>query len=283
MPNDGWPGRSRRAFIRSESPVAGDRANVMSSLHVDPKYQHLLREIGLDADAIFSHPLIKPWRTLEDRENCTLDFTSVSGETICWHIKRYPKNNATTADAEVNGVKLLNDAGIPTLTLVAWGKDSAGRSFTISEDLEGFQDSEKLVQSGLSFAPEFYDSCAQVAANLHDAGLHHRDLYLCHFFSQTKATRTEIRLIDVARVKKLPRFFRSRWIVKDLAQFWYSLIQIGVDESSRWGWLRSYARYREIPAVGWLAWKVKRKARWIARHDAKLRAKQPMRNISIEK
>ena len=255
----------------------------MSSFHVQPRFQPLVREIGLDAEAIFDHPLIKPWRTLEDRENCTLEFTSESGETILWHIKRYPASDARTADAEVEGVRLLEAANIPTLTLVGWGCDEIGRSFTISEDLAGFRDSEKLVHDGLAFVPELHEASAQIAAKLHNAGLHHRDLYLCHFFSRIKATKAEVRLIDVARVKKLPRFFRQRWIVKDLAQFWYSLMQLGVDESGRGSWLKSYARYREIPAVGWLMWRVKRKAAWIARHDARLRRKEPGRNVSIVK
>jgi hypothetical protein len=255
----------------------------MSTFHVDPKFQPLMREIGLDADAIFTHPLIKPWRTLDDRENCTLDFTSMSGDSIRWHVKRYPQGNARTAHAEVEGAKLLCDAGIPTLNLIAWGEDATGRSFTISEDLAGFEDSEKLVRNGLWFAPELDEACAKMTGDLHDAGLHHRDLYLCHFFCRIKASKTELRLIDVARVKKLPKLFRSRWIVKDLAQFWYSLTQAGVTDEDRRSWLWKYARYRGISAVQWLAWRVKRKATWIARHDAKLREKQPGRNISLQK
>ena len=31
------------------------------------------RELGIDADAVFTHPLIRPWRMLDDRENCLLD------------------------------------------------------------------------------------------------------------------------------------------------------------------------------------------------------------------
>jgi hypothetical protein len=40
---------------------------------VVPAHQPLVRELGLDADAIFARDDIKPWRTLPDRENCLLD------------------------------------------------------------------------------------------------------------------------------------------------------------------------------------------------------------------
>ena len=105
------------------------------NLHLNPHFESLAREVGLTAEAIFTHPKIKPWRVLSDRENCTLEFASVNGESIRWHVKRYPASNAATAKHEAEGVQLHEQAGIPTLTLVAWGNDSQGRTFTITEDL----------------------------------------------------------------------------------------------------------------------------------------------------
>ena len=32
-----------------------------------------MRAVELDAEAVFTHPQIVAWRTLTDRENCTLD------------------------------------------------------------------------------------------------------------------------------------------------------------------------------------------------------------------
>src|SRR6478736_5491049 len=78
-------------------------------LHVAAQYQPIFRRIGLDADLIFSHPLIKPWRTLDDRENCTLDATRDDGSPIRLHIKRYQpvRRRTTPADDEVEGFRLL--------------------------------------------------------------------------------------------------------------------------------------------------------------------------------
>lgn len=252
----------------------------MSSFHIDPEFQPLAREIGLDADAIFTHELIKPWRVLNDRENCTLDYDAMDGSHVRWHVKRFPASNGKAADAEVQGVRLLNDAQIPTIRLVGWGKDNAGRAFVISQDLEGFRDSEKLVLDGLDFLDLLPESAALVA-KLHNAGLHHRDLYLCHIFSRVRPSTTHMRLIDVTRVKKLPWLFRRRWIVKDLAQFHFSLTKLSVDEFLRGKWMFEYCKARGIRHGKWLYGSVIRKANWIAKHDAKLRKDQPTRNISI--
>ena len=51
----------------------------------------------------------------------------------------------------------------------------------------------------------------------------------------------EIRLIDAARVRPLPgALTRRRWIVKDLAQFWYSTLAMNVSDLQRDEWLRRY-------------------------------------------
>jgi hypothetical protein len=107
-------------------------------------------------------------------------------------------------------------------------------------------------------------------------------LYLCHFFAKVEHGKVELRLIDAGRVAPLPRWpFRDRWIVKDLSQFWYSAQQLGVSEPQCRAWLDRYAQRRGLPAAAPLRHAIERKAAWIAKHDVKLRAKQPARNVSI--
>src|SRR5690242_14724731 len=103
---------------------AGDRVFLASG-----EYQPLLRMIGLDEETVFTHPDIKPWRVLDDRENCLLD-VEVGGQHVKWHVKRYRDN---AAEPEVHGIELLHAAAIPTVPLVGWGKASDGRSFVISD------------------------------------------------------------------------------------------------------------------------------------------------------
>jgi hypothetical protein len=253
-----------------------------NTFHVAPQHAALVREVGLDADAVFDREDIKPWRKLPDRENCILDATAGSRTSVRLHIKRFPASaKGTPARDEVRGIELLQRAGIPTVPLVGWGTLADGRSFVVSLDLAGFRDSEKLVQAGMAFA-DVLEPTADMAAKLHDASLHHRDLYLCHFFARTEeGTVPELALIDAARVKPLPRWFATRWVVKDLAQFWYSTTKLPVTDAQRDAWLARYAERRKLASTASLRRAIVRKSDWIARHDRSLQAKQPTRNVSV--
>lgn len=243
-------------------------------------YQPIFREIGLDAEAIFAHPDIHPWRTLSDRENCTLDFTRIDGTRGRFHVKRFPATRGVSpADAEVQGYRALQFERIPTVPLVGWGSLDDGRSFLITEDLHGFDAADKRIEAGMPFE-KLLESTAKMAGKLHAVGLHHSDLYLCHFFANESAN--DIRLIDAARVRRMTNFLtRWRWIVKDLAQFWYSTMKLPITDDQRERWLSEYGKARELKSINRLRKSIIRKANWIARHDAKLREQQPNRNISI--
>jgi heptose I phosphotransferase len=164
---------------------------------------------------------------------------------------------------------------------VGWGRLTDGHSFVITEDLAGYRDAEKLVKAGLPFET-LLEPTADLAARLHEVGLHHRDLYLCHFFAN-ESSPTDLRLIDAARVKPLPGWpTRNRWIVKDLAQFWYSTLSLPVTDEQRSRWLARYAERRKLPSTTTLRRQIERKSASIARHDRKLREKQAGRNVSLE-
>ena len=251
-------------------------------MRVLPKHQPTFRELGIDADVVFDHALIVPWRSLPDRENCTLDATLADGRRVRWHVKRYAaaRGERSPAEAEIAGQRLLVERGVPTVDIVAWGLLSDGRSFVILDDLDGFDAADKLIERGLSFA-QLLEPTARLAAQLHEAGLHHRDLYLCHFFARASDANVELRLIDTARVRPLPRFLGARWVIKDLAQFWYSTLSLpAVTDGQRSRWLAVYCRARSVDPHTLLP-KIERKVRWIARHDRQLQRRQPRRNISI--
>jgi len=252
-------------------------------IHAASQFQPILRELGIDAETVFNHALIKPWRTLDDRENCILDATLNDGRHIRWHIKRYqPARGFTTpADDEVTGHRALVVEKIPVPALVGYGNLPDRRSFVIMADLEGYAAADKLIESGTPF-DRILMPTADLAAELHRSNLHHRDLYLCHFFVKLDDSGVDVRLIDTARVKRLPGIFtRGRWIVKDLAQFWYSTTSLPVADEQRDRWLTHYAASRGIDITARLKRSIIRKSAWIARHDAKLKQSQPTRNVSI--
>jgi hypothetical protein len=246
-----------------------------------PAYADLLREAGLpDGVSVFEHPGIVPWRRLDGRENCTLDFTRADGTRVRLHMKRYDVRGADAVEAEADGLRLLEHAGIGTTPLAATGVVAGRGAFLITEDLSGFVPCDKLVESGTPFNALLRPT-AGLATDLHDHGLHHRDLYLCHFMARPEAPG-DLRLIDAARVKRLPRFFARRWVVKDLAQFWYSTTKHrDITDKQRDAWLAAYAEGTGERDVTGLKRAILRKVDWIARHDRKLAAAQPDRNVSI--
>lgn len=248
-----------------------------------PEYQPVLHALGLSAEAVFTHPKIKVWRSIPERQNCTLDGTRPDGSPIRLHIKRYqPARGFTTpADDEARGIRALQIEHIPTAPLVGWGKLVDGRSFVITEDLTGYRPADNLIKEGFAFET-LLNLTADLAAKLHQGGLHHRDLYLCHFFIRQDVKQLDVKLIDAARVKRLPGWpFRNRWIVKDLAQFHYSATRLSITAKRLAMWLARYAEQRGLESTASLARAIERKSKWIETHDAKLNQKQPTRNVSI--
>jgi lipopolysaccharide kinase (Kdo/WaaP) family protein len=253
-----------------------------SRLHIQPDFQALFEFAGFDPQKIFTDPRIQVWRKLPDRENCTWDVTKPDGAKIRFHVKRYFPGRGLSGRArrEAQAGAQLSAAHIPAARIAAWGELSDGRSFVILEDLAGYQAADKLIQSGTDFC-RLLKPTADLAAKLHNASLHHRDLYLCHFFVRPGKDSDDIRLIDLARVRPLPVLTRRRWIVKDLAQFWYSTLRLPITDAQREAWLARYAKKTSIEKLTALRKSITSKSNSIAAHDASLRRREPGRNISI--
>jgi len=72
---------------------------------------------------------------------------------------------------------------------------------------------------------------------------------------------------------------RKRWIVKDLAQFWYSAKKMGIVDDQLIRWLGRYTD--KAGSIAPPLSPIEAKVSWIARHDSRLNQSQPNRNISI--
>ena len=246
-------------------------------MDVDPEYRTQLADAGF-VDP-FADPRVRVWRSLPDRENATFDHVRPDGSTLRLHVKRYPAANPAAVAAEVRGHGLLRAAGIPTAPLVAHGSATDGRTFAAFADLTGYTPADKWLAEHPRDVDALLEPLADLAARLHAAGLHHRDLYLCHFM--TRASPADVRVIDVARVARLTNpLTRRRWVVKDLGQFWFSTFDVAWTERQRRAWLARYAD-RRATATAALERPIRRKAAAIARHDANLNRRQPDRNVSI--
>lgn len=252
-----------------------------SEMHVEPAYAQLLQTIGLtSAEQVFGDPRLRVWRDLEDRDNSTLDATLSDGRTIRLHVKRDKHKRREPMSLEAKGIKLLNEAGIASSPLVANG--SLGeRTFVITENLDGYFSADRLMETDAP-RPPILHAMARTAAALHNAGLHHRDLYANHFYMQPNGSGSyEVRLIDTARVRKQPRWFRERWIVKDVAQLIFSVTPYVTSRVDIDAMLRPYFDSTNRSMDLWFQERVHKKVRWIERHDRALREKKPKRNLRL--
>jgi hypothetical protein len=161
-----------------------------------------------------------------------------------------------------------------------------GRSFIVTEQLYRHRAADMWLNEHPDQLGTILPATAAIASRLHASGLHHRDLYLNHFFVCVDEP-TSLCLIDTARVRKIPRLFASRWIVKDLAQFFYSLSKHEILDSDVVDpWLDRYLIGRSIdPSEDERSkiWRpVTRKIASIGWRDRRVRRREPDRNKPID-
>jgi hypothetical protein len=244
-----------------------------SHIHIEPAWIGLFREAGLATlDGWLSDPRVKVWRDIRERQNGILE---LGGHRF--HVKRLRPPGGREVEAEISGIRLLEAAGIPTVSAAAWGCNDQGAGVLVSVDLAGFCPADQLMAEGAGFG-RFAEPTADLAARLHRSGLHHRDLYLCHFMFNDAG---ECRLIDAARVRRLPWLTRRRWITKDLAQFRYSALEAGAKQLDLDEWLGRWAAQMRASAASWHS-AVARKSAAIARHDRSLARRSPERYRSLK-
>ena len=129
------------------------------------------------------------------------------------------------AEAELRAIARLDAAGLPTLSVAAWGASrdvlpTRRRSFLVTRAVEYDETLEDRVRAGFLQPSERRDRIRDLAGlvrRMHDAGVNHRDLYLVHVL----LTGDGLRLIDLHRAQvrdAVPR----RWRAKDLAALAFS-------------------------------------------------------------
>jgi heptose I phosphotransferase len=153
----------------------------------------------------------------------------------------------------------LASQGIAVMRLLAYGEkvhaDGLQESFVITEELEEFAELHHYLRRKYSSAPSAHSErtllqlvrdIARVARRFHAAGYNHRDLYCCHFFvKELPSQRCEIRLIDLQRVQ-FRRWFRRRWIVKDLAQLAWSAPSVCIRCRHKIAFLHEYFGVKKL-------------------------------------
>ncbi len=161
----------------------------------------------------------------------------------------------TGARNEWQAINRLPQLGVDTLTAVAFGERGCNparrESFLITAELG---DTLSLARHAATWPAQppsrrvrhaLIDQVAAIARRLHQHGINHRDLYLCHFLPDVPAPATPERprlfLVDLHRAQ-MRRHLPRRWRVKDLASIYFSALDIGLTRRDVLRFLKAYFR-----------------------------------------
>jgi heptose I phosphotransferase len=219
-------------------------------LEVNMAFLPLLESNGLATfKALMSHPGHEIAKcAIKERNTVRLDLETETGEKRAFFLKRYASPTledrlkaylklrcpASGARQEWHAMWIFLQLGLPGPIPVAWGQDGES-SLVLSEGvshvirLSEWAERYLGVEFGsnpqvLSAKRKIIEEIANIVGRMHSGGLHHQDLYLCHFLCGSEQNGLPLTLIDLQRVeqhKSLPR----RWQVKDLAQLRFSSAQ----------------------------------------------------------
>lgn len=187
------------------------------------------------------------------------------------------------ADNEYRAIRALETLGLHTLSIAGYGRrgwnPARQLSFLLTDELVDTLSLEDIGRHWsrqpprLAFKRQLIERVAEIARDMHAAGINHRDFYLCHFLLPRAAAEAQVLaahplyLMDLHRAQIRQRVPR-RWRIKDLGGLYYSALDIGLSRRDVLRFLRHYCGGR-LPRDGeWRMWcAVRHRAARIYRRD----------------
>lgn len=156
-----------------------------------------------------------------------------------------------SAANEWHAISKLNELGIDTMTAVGFGERGRNpariQSFILTEDLVDTVSIEHYCAEWPDNPPSFAfkirlnAKLAQVSRQLHEAGVCHRDYYLCHFhLNTTELESVKVSLIDLHRAL-IKNSLSRRWIIKDIGGLYFSAMNIGLTQRDLYRFMKIYS------------------------------------------
>jgi heptose I phosphotransferase len=176
------------------------------------------------------------------------------------------------AGQEWQAIQRLQEAGVPTMTAVAYGERGSNpadqHSFIVTEELaptvslEDYSLDWEKNPPAPALKQALIAEVARMTGMMHRAGVNHRDCYICHFLlhTDTEVTPAQFKLsvIDLHRAQTRSRITR-RWRDKDLAALYFSALGIGLTRRDKLRFLKGYFQQplrqilrEEASLLGWL-------------------------------
>jgi heptose I phosphotransferase len=162
----------------------------------------------------------------------------------------------TGATNEWNAINYLHELGVDTMNAVAFGKrglnPAAQQSYIVTEELTNTLSLAVFAEKWLETPPSFplkmsiISKVAEIACTIHDNGINHRDLYICHFLLDLQGDSNEICakdirlfLVDLHRAQ-IRAAVPQRWLVKDVGSIYFSSMDIGLTRRDVYRFLKAY-------------------------------------------
>jgi len=267
-----------------------------SRLEVNKAFLPLLESNGLATfKALMSHPGHAVAKcAIKERNTVRLDLDTESGEKKPFFLKRYApptvedrlkaylrlKRPAPGARQEWHAMWTFMHLGLPGPVPIAWGQDDKN-SLVLSEGVShvmrlsewadrNFGEGSHGNTQALAAKHKIIEEVANIVGRMHSEGLHHQDLYLCHFLCGSEQKGLPLTLIDLQRVERSRRLSR-RWQVKDLAQLHFSSAQYITRQDIRYFWKVYNSIYHTGKRIIPLWHSILRKSERIRRHTFKHR------------
>jgi heptose I phosphotransferase len=163
------------------------------------------------------------------------------------------------AQNEYDAIHKLAELNIDSLELIGFGRRGINparqQSFVITKELENYISLAILSQNWANKPPvasvkrRLIRQVAGIARSLHENGINHRDLYLCHFLMKKQFnndySNAVLHVIDLHRVQirsNTPR----RWRIKDLAALHFSSMGIGLNRTDILRFIREYSTEKNL-------------------------------------
>jgi len=156
-----------------------------------------------------------------------------------------------SARNEWRAIRQFEKSGIPTTPLVCYGRRGINpakmKSFIVTKEIRDCVSLEEYCREWNKNPPPFYlkreliKKVASLIKKMHESGMNHRDLYLCHFLlaPEKRRERQTLYLIDLHRVQIRPRV-PLRWKIKDLGGLLFSAMDLGLTQRDLLRFIRYY-------------------------------------------
>ncbi len=192
------------------------------------------------------------------------------------------------ASNEWRAINRLHELNVDTMQAVAFadmgGNLATRQSFVMTEELTGtlslaqYCEQWQVKPPAVELKWRLIDEVARIARVLHEDGINHRDMYICHFLldisaglEQLNASNVRLFLVDLHRAQ-MRSTVPEHWLVKDVASIYFSAMDVGLSKRDVYRFIRAYTGLplREALLVRAEFWgKVTRRARRLYIRDWK--------------